>query len=674
MNHIFNLLVIILLLVNLAGIGVGATRLTGLPYGLAKVFAVLIGCMVFFFAEHFIGFRQLGWLLPVATAGSLRVLWKQRSQWGGFRAGETAFLIGFGYELLWRYTYPNIDPSSEKLADLDLIASYLQGGHLPVPDLWLSPYLLTQYYSFQHYAAALMGRILQLGPGESYNIGYCVIVGMVMAPAQAFVRSFTSSRASQTLILAALLTGGTGACLFTPWLVKQETPWSSMRFIGSTTADDDNLLTESGILLRKIEYGSQPLDSNKRDTILEMPMEIFSYVVQLGDYHAPLGGYVLLVTALASFGVLLRHPKQKWAMGSLLGTVPLCIAVNTWCFPLQALLVAGCLAFVWKYREPPDWRIVTGTLLCVSLLLYPYFSYFLTRTVGAALSLKVVHSGQHAPLLGYMMQFWPVIGLIVLAWVGTGNKKNKEFRWFAVMVAVLLFLTEIVYIHDIYGGQYERFNTTLKWWPWVAALAVLLLAPLNLSQDRRSPMVRIGTNAVLISTLFYLGTLSREWMNRQKTAVGQLDGAAWLWQVGLDPNQPQNINVTSSIANYLQAHPEGVVLECPKGEQMAFVETGALPLFTGHPAVFGWAAHEQLWRGNQKDIGQRWNGAREFFRGDSHNPLDFLDSLDVRYILWPGAENVEQALFDKISGQIGTRYYFIRFDDVDPKHGIWARR
>src|ERR1700722_6783906 len=68
----------------------------------------------------------------------------------------------FLYALAWRFTFPNIDGSSEKLADLSFISSYYPGETLPAPDAWFSPYRSTQYYSFQHYGAALMGRLLSI--------------------------------------------------------------------------------------------------------------------------------------------------------------------------------------------------------------------------------------------------------------------------------------------------------------------------------------------------------------------------------------------------------------------------------------------------------------------------------------------------------------------------------
>jgi uncharacterized membrane protein len=674
MNHIFNLLTLTLLVINLAGLTVGAVKLTGLPYGLAKVFTVLAGCVFFFCLEHYYGFSSLGGLLLPSTVFSVWLLWKQRHLLKTYLGGEMAFLFGLGYALLWRYSFPNIDASSEKIADFALVASYMQGGTLPVTDLWLYPYKLTQYYTFQHYSAALMGRILGVSSGAAYNIGHCLVTALVMAPAYEYIKVFLQSRWKKILVLSALLLGGSGLCLFIPFLVKDYTLFDSMRFIGGALAYDDARLTEPGIGLRSFIYGPGPVDQERK---VEMAMETFSYVVQLGDFHAPLGGYVLLATAVGCLGFLLQNPRQPWALGLLAATVPLCIAVNTWSLPLQVILVTFSLLFLWKYRERPDWRaILLGGFGC-SLFLYPFFSYFLTLKDGAKISLEFVPWELHVPFLPYVMQFWPLHLLLVFAWLASSGK-YKEFRWFVVLMAFFLILIELIHIDDIYVGRFERFNTTVKWWPWVAALITLLLSPIGLSHLNKGKMARAGTATVLLLTLVYVSELGRSWWNTwefdQKKSFGQLDGSAYLRLRSLDPINSQNITVWHSMMNYLKVHPKGVILERTKPEERAFTEMGVLPLFTNHPSVCGWASHEQLWRGYQRDIEQRWNRMNEFFQGNLPQPLEFLQSYDVQYIVWPGAEDVDPALFEKVSFQISSRYQFVRFDELNPRLGIWSRR
>ncbi len=301
------------------------------------------------------------------------------------------------------------------------------------------------------------------------------------------------------------------------------------------------------------------------------------------DYHPPLGGFVLLSTALAAFGILRGEPRKqtlrrrgesksdagyifpdsisrRWATGALTGTVPLCLVANAWCFPLQGLLVAGCLIFLWYYCEPPRWEELIGTSLIPWLLLYPCLAYLLTHAVPYPLGL--VKWNQHTPFFPYLLQFWPILGLVVLAWFASVSGR-REYRWFALMVAAFLVLIETLNVDDIYSGHFERFNTAFKWSPWVAALALLLLAPLNLADRTKSPVVRVGTVIILLCMLCYTAKLGREWQLRPKPSFGQLDGAAWLRNMEQDAGAPQNLSVTGSMLNYLQARPGGVILEPP---------------------------------------------------------------------------------------------------------------
>ena len=64
------------------------------------------------------------------------------------------------------------------MPNLAMIEAYMRGTRLPAPDIWFPPYRLNFYYSFQHYGAALMGRILLLPTGSAYNIAYCLLVAL----------------------------------------------------------------------------------------------------------------------------------------------------------------------------------------------------------------------------------------------------------------------------------------------------------------------------------------------------------------------------------------------------------------------------------------------------------------------------------------------------------------
>src|SRR5258708_35951065 len=95
--HLFNLLLVALVLVNTTGVGLLAARWIRLPFGLAQAAGLLLGCSVFFFVEHVVGLGSLGWILPLSTVGSGWLIYQARAQWQIIARTNIWLLIGFAY-------------------------------------------------------------------------------------------------------------------------------------------------------------------------------------------------------------------------------------------------------------------------------------------------------------------------------------------------------------------------------------------------------------------------------------------------------------------------------------------------------------------------------------------------------------------------------------------------
>ena len=160
MLHLANLLLICLLLVNLAGLSLVAYGFSR-SWLLARAASPLLVAIPFFL-EHFFGFGALSRVWPLTTIVSIALIaghWQLlRTHW----RIEAVFHAAFAYALAWRYSFPDIYASSEKICDVTFVANYIHGERLPPVDRWLPPFPFDMYYSMQHYAAALLGRILTL--------------------------------------------------------------------------------------------------------------------------------------------------------------------------------------------------------------------------------------------------------------------------------------------------------------------------------------------------------------------------------------------------------------------------------------------------------------------------------------------------------------------------------
>ena len=550
----------------------------------------------------------------------------------------------FLYEMAWRFTFPDIDGSSEKIADFSFICSYYPGGTIPVPDAWLHPYLSTQYYSFQHYGAALMGRVLALQPGTAYNIALCLLVALCGTSFSGAVCLAARRTWVRALLVAGFVIGGTGMTGIVHLADKQVEPWTSMRFIGSAPMDKEPV----GTWLRAYQ---------EKFTRLDLPGEIFSYVAYLGDYHAPISGYYLM--GLAAMSVLLWNASRLRRYPVIAGcTLTWTLLSDTWVLPLMAIAVAG-----WLLASYRDWRhhlpSVAAGAAGVWLAAWVYLSVFTASAAGYGAALRFVPWKLHTPLLLGVLFMLPTLALVGLA-AASGTRRGLHL---AMLWLALLLFTEYFYVDDIYSGTYERFNTTLKWWPWVSAGALMTLGPLVLEQARRR-WVRVAGILFCLYPCFYVVDLWRPFAARPKESIGNMEGAGYLTRD----------EFPRLMLGRLKVERPGVAIERPDKEG-AFTNSSVLPLFAGQRMWLGWYNHELLWRGFSEDIRRRHDRLLLLYNGGMANSGTWLLAQGIDYVLWYRPEDTPEK-WEQVNNTIGPDYLWtdiLTYPDVGRRVGFWKR-
>ena len=120
------------------------------------------------------------------------------------------FLCALLFGAMWRLTTPDIVEDNDRLSDFHLVSNYLLGERLPPIDNWLPHQRLNYYYAFQHYSAALLGRLFGLGPGVAFNLAAVILGALVLALAWEFLTILRVRFGLKLLSVAALAIGGTG--------------------------------------------------------------------------------------------------------------------------------------------------------------------------------------------------------------------------------------------------------------------------------------------------------------------------------------------------------------------------------------------------------------------------------------------------------------------------------
>jgi uncharacterized membrane protein len=676
MQHLGLLFTLSLLAINLWGL----MLIAGL-YWRNRWFAMAVGpilAVTTVYAiecHHGLG-RSLAWLGLLSTVLSVAVIAGSIFTWKpGWLGARSAALLGewraefaprrlvgcfgvcaavFLYAMSWRFIYPNIDGSSEKIADFSFICSYYTGGTIPVPDVWFYPYLSTQYYSFQHYGAALMGRVLLLPPGSAYNIAYCLLIalgGTAFAGAVCMVARKPWVRA---LIIAGFVVGGTGMTGLVHLTDKNVTPWTTMRFIGSAQMDKAPV----GPWLKGYQDKFKIQEADGKQFPMELPGEIYSYVVFLGDYHAPLSGYYLL--GICAMAMLLWTRTRQSRYAAIAGsTLTWTLLANTWVLPLQGLAIFMWLAVNWR-----DWRrlvpaIAAGAAI-VWLAAWVYLSAFTAAASGYDTAVRWVPWIEHTPPLLFALFFLPTIAFIVLG-LASGSPQGRRL---AVLWLALLLFTEFFFVDDEYSGHYDRFNTTLKWWPWVMAGALMTLAPFILEQARRR-WIRIVAIFFCAYPCCYVFDLWEPMWNGPKDSVGKIEGTYYLTRD----------EFPRLMLGRLKVEKPGVVIERPD-EQGGFVNSAVIPLFGGQKMWLGWWGHELLWRENREDVRRRHDTLMLFYNGSKADAGKWLIAQGIDYVLWYRQGDTPE-LWEKVNKTVGPEYIWcdiLTYQNEDGRRvGLWKR-
>jgi len=653
MPLVFLSLSIAVLWINLLGAGLAARRFVD-DYPVARVTGVLAVCLACFFLEHFAGWGPRPPLLPFVTAISIWLIWRNRPAVLENLRAEVLFGLGFFYSLTWRFTFPNIDDTGEKMPNLMMIEAYMRGVRLPPPDLWLAPFHGNCYYSLQHYGAALMGRVLGIGPGVSYHLAYCTLAGFITLLVGACVARFCAWPLGRWIGILSLLVGGSGTAVAAHVLLTRPYPIDTVRFLGGAIIHQF-----ANPLGQRVASWMETPGVVPRD----LPMEPLSYILMNGDYHPPLAGFLLLAlatTLIAAQAAGAAGSRRSVNHALLAATVPIAFISNAWIFPLQLGLVGGWFAYRILCGERRCWLAGLAGAAIAAALEYPYLVEFTQQAIGNNVALRWTATEDHTPWLGWLMVFWPVVGVIALSFFNPERRSLTLF--FAVVWILELAGTEFFYNHDVYGGIWSRFNSTLKWWPWVYAGVILTLGASNLGSSSR--LCRYGTLFFIVPVLIFGVDLAGDFARLPKNAAGKLSGSAW---IDRDP-------VIRDMIIELGTRPDGITLE--SGLVLANTESPAVSLFAGKQDLLGWPWHETTWRGAFIEIAERQRQITAFYEGELPDPLPWLLHNNVRYILWLPRDNVGGNMrFHPIFEAIRPRYFWHRMygEEKNLAVGYWER-
>ncbi len=593
---------------------------------------------------------------------------------------EAVFAVAFLGFVLVMVGKPDIYfGGADFFMDHAFMGSILRGGYFPPVDPWYAGEGLPYYYG-GHLIAAMLTMVTRVPPSIAFNIAVAMFFGLTVAASYGLGYNLTGRKlygvvAALFVCIAGYLTG-------------------TYQLIGHFL--DTEIMGASHIGAPSIIEWMLNFDFWSAPWLIPHAMAQYPYYLFLaGTLHAFMMSIPFQVMFIMLLLALLKRSRWGEKIGrsdTLLDIFVLSLSlgffsiVNTWEYPVYAVLTAAAFVLLRIRRSIGGTVAVVGSIFVLSLLFY--LPYYMSRDMGGlgwfglvtdrtdlasffeacALFLFLLFSflfvlrrrdmfrGRGSIIGGLLVLVAIVVAAVVLGIplliilvplillplyyiVRSGTKAEKEFvLLLVIMGAALALFCEIVYIDDAYGPPWERFNTVFKMYVplWISlAIASAYAVYYILGHVRKwikfvwLPVAVLLLLACLVhpvvSTVSAAGGRHEGWgLNR-----GTLDGMAYLESI-----EKGDYEALRWINREIKGH--HVILEAPGA---VFQYTSRVSTFTGLATVIGWTSWEVMWRGDWGGMEEREGDTDTIYSTlDNEEAMTLLNKYDVEYVYVGGVE------------------------------------
>src|SRR6266567_1122059 len=555
-------------------------------------------------------------------------------------ASEIVFL-GMIFLLGWIRSYVPDIHSFEMFMDEGFIAAIMRSPHFPPNDMWLSGYPINYYY-YAHFTIATLAKLLGQSPSIAFNTGICIFYGLT----------------------AINLFGVT--CNIVSWARHQRAKASSA---GASAAPPDTVYPS---LFKAIPYGLLTMLMGQvlgnlaatqqwwRDhgdwstfdwfwqptrvidkTINEFPA--FSFLLSCFHAHVLALAFTILAIGLALNLFLERDGKGIWVYGRgwrlplTLGTTAVILGglftMNGWDFPTYLGSTNGAADS--SRVSPPinNWRKRLGIVSLLLVIVVELVAFVSLRNSATLVVAGII----------------TVLGIAVVLY-----QLHDRPRAFTLLLGTVAFALvagcEVLFLKDVFAGNYPRMNTVFKFYfqAW-ALLSISSGAGVYFILESFRPAallskvqrrVRFGDGSELAEEEIESGPAPRE-----RYQLPRLLGAVWsvallalLLAGAVYPlagtyartgHYAHHTNSLDGLAYLQTCHPlycdydssgdyaairwlnnhvsgDPVIVEAVGPDYSSY---GRISAFTGLPTPMGWVGHEYQWRVN--------------WLNNSYNSIDF---------------------------------------------------
>ncbi len=580
------------------------------------------------FIEHLFPLPSLLALLPVFLLGTLWMVARGRYFTRALVLPTVIFLASFAFTFAFRCVTPNIDFTSDGISDLNMVNTYSQGGTLPPTDTWLPPYPFEWYYGLQHYAASILGRLIDVKVGIATNVSHALLSALTCVVGAGVAWRVSGGKIWVTALIPILIESAmTGTSAYIELTAKDPSVWLASDLNGIMPTE-----AAPTVSLAPDTYNPLWRLLNAHSHFGAFRLQTPGFWTWRSEYHANAGGHFLTLLALLAV-VELALPRRTLWPWILAVMVPLLAVIGSaWALPITALLAWGFLPIAWFCgRRPiylPHAIIALGTGI---VLIWPAF-YNATSSPQPPEILRLVKE-DYVPWFEYLVQWWPILTLWICAFVCFW-RLSFALRWVLLVVPVMLLGIDLVNIES-------RYNMIEKMWGYTWGVALIGFFPLVASL--KGIGYRIVTIILMLSASISLFAHMRSELRwSPKSAYFHLEGNSYI----LDNEQKRKmyqIVAQQKKKTYLS----GKAIWC-------YNEAPTLATFTGNRSYIAWFHYEELVN-LYAEVHDRVAKNNDFYE-KAGNRLRFLQGNNIYGVLiWPD-DNIPDETLNQMKADLDAAY------------------
>ena len=582
---------------------------------------------------------------------------------------------------------------TEKFMDYGFMTSMMRSEYMPPQDFWFSGTKLNYYYVGQ-FLATFLTKLSSVKVSLGYNLMLMMIgaFGFVLPYSLVYqmIKQFQEKKAKKHRIIPVVsaILAGTGVCIAGNMHYPTYKWFESgvRKFFGMEASKDKYWFPDA---TRFIGYHPETNDK----TIHEFP----SYSFVLGDLHAHVINIMFVVTVLAILFAWMgtrRNIQDKKALNikAMLSPAIIMIAffighfhtTNFWDFPIYFVVSGAVILFtnliVYNFKgialgeTALQGIFVFGFSEIVALPFTLNFNKISTRLV-----LAVAHTPLNQLIILWGLPIFTIIAFLCFMIANYRRKRKVEvdreddsqelkeqkpalFHFMSTLTSSDLFiitiglcaigliiLPEIIYIEDIYNGDYKRANTMFKltyqaFIMFGICFGYILIRLLCYGNTKRQKKTAITVLILFLLTVCYAQNAVKSWYGNIFNRKGYegLDCTTFL---------QTNTNMMDDVGaiNWLKEHITGmqVVLEA-NGDSYSDYER--VSVMTGLPTILGWRTHEWLWKSDTVVLDERTADIESIYTSTDITVVQqLIKKYEVAYIY---VGKLEQDKFTSINHEL----------------------